>query len=136
MGQTIELRTHGLALQLDCPPLNPDGWVCGQLSVEVPGFRGSAPFFLYRPDLEAFRSQLASMIAQVGRASQAALIGTEPGIDLRLSLDTRGHVEGRYTLRHFDAPGSPALSGTFEMDQTFLAPLLAQVEGVLHAGSS
>jgi hypothetical protein len=106
-----------------------------EVSVQVPGFSGSFRVFLWSEDLEGFRAQLADMIAHHGRECQAELVGTEPGVVLRFAVDRRGHIYGRYELVNFDVSGSPALSGKFEMDRTYLAPLLARVDQVLRDNS-
>ena len=122
-------------LRIDLSDPTEEGWMTCHVTAEVPGFAGVFNCWLWRCDLQGFRSQLADMIAHVGRPSSAELVGTEPGIDLRLSMDAMGRIEGRYTLQHFDALGSPALAGGFEMDQTYLAPLLGQVDKSLRPDS-
>jgi hypothetical protein len=74
------------------------------------------------------------MMERIGEDCTARFNSTEPGIDITLSMNDRGHIEGEYCFRNFDAPGSPALSGSFDMDQTYLRPLLREVTETLGGG--
>lgn len=131
----IDLRTHGLALTVDLSPPNADGWMGAHVNAEAPGFTCDYRFLLWRPDLEQFESTLKQMLESVGQAHSCVLSSTEPGLELQLDMDRLGHVAGSYRLQHFNAPGQPALSGDFEMDQTFIRPLLDQVrDALLSAG--
>jgi hypothetical protein len=129
--RNVELRTHGLALTLDFSPPNDEDRMACNVAVEVPGFSGEFRCWVWRPDLQSFHRQLVQMIEQVGVASSAKLTSTDPGIDLRFSLNRAGRIEGRYALQNFDTPGQPTLSGDFQMDQSYLPGLLAQVAELL-----
>ena len=126
----IHLRTYGLAIKLDFIA-QPDDWFSCEVYVEVPGFQGSFSCWVWRRDLERFTSQLEEMISRIGEQSSARLESTEPGIAITLSMNDRGHIDGKYCLRNFDAPGSPTLSGAFDIDQTYLRPLLRDITNVL-----
>jgi hypothetical protein len=82
----MELRTHGLALTLDFSPPNEDDWLACHVTVEVPGFSGKYPCWVWRSDLQSFHQQLLQMIERVGQPSAANLTSTDPGIDLRFSM--------------------------------------------------
>jgi hypothetical protein len=129
----MELRTHGLTLTLAFSPPNEEGWLACQVAVEVPGFSGTFPCWVWRSDLESFHRQLVQMIDQVGQPAAANLTSTDPGIDLRFSMNRAGQIEGRYALQNFDSPGQPTLSGLFQMDQSYLPELLGEVERLLLA---
>ena|SRR5437879_4277887 len=127
----MELHAHGLHLRLELSEPCEEGWFTCRVEAEVPGFSGLIYCWLFSADLAAFRSELQSMLCNVGRPCSASLPETEPGLSLQLNMLDRGHIEGRYRLQNFDAPGSPTLSGSFEMDQTYLEPLLAAIERAL-----
>jgi hypothetical protein len=127
----MELRTPGLALTLDFTPPDEDNWLACQVSVEVPGFSGDFPCCVWQSELDSFHRQLVRMSEQVGHPSTADLTSTDPGIDLHLSMNQAGQIEGRYALQNFDSPGQPTLSGFFQMDQSYLPSLLAQVVKLL-----
>src|SRR5713101_5000505 len=116
----MELRTHGLMLVLDLLPPDGEGWMAAPVTVQAPGFNGAFECCVWRSDLQSFRSELTQMIRHVGKPSCAELTSTEPGIDLRLSMNRAGQIEGRYALQNSNCSGQPELSGTFEMDQSFL----------------
>jgi hypothetical protein len=94
----MQLRTHGLNLILDFSPPNDEAWLAGHVTVEVPGFSGAFPCWVWQSDLELFHRQLIQMIEQVGIPSAAHLTSTDPGIDLHLSMSRAGQIEGRYTV--------------------------------------
>src|SRR4051812_47384474 len=125
----MELRTHGLALDLIFGPSDEEGWMPCHAVVDVPGFHGEIDFPMLRTDLGLFRSQLADAVGTPERPSTARLVSTDPGLDLFLQVEKNGQVQGRY--RFGLGSDDPELSGRFVMDQTFLRPLLVQVDQVL-----
>src|SRR5262249_49443027 len=128
----MQLRTHGLNLAIDFSSPNDDDWLACHVTVEVPGFSGAFPCWMWRSDLESFHRQLVRMVEQVGVTSAAAnLTSTDPGIDLHFSMNRAGQIEGRYALQNFDSPGQATLSGSFEMDQSYLPGLVAQAVELL-----
>lgn len=125
----MELRTHGLALNLTFGPSDEEGWIPCSAVVNVPGFRGEFDFCMLKTDLEFFRSQLAPAIGGGGWPTSARLASTDPGIDLSWQIERTGQIHGRY--RFVQGLDGPELSGGFVADQTLLRPLLVQVERIL-----
>ena len=116
----MELRTHGLALTLDFSKPDEQGWMRCYLRVQVPGFSGEFECWVWRVDWSCFVDGLVRMRKQVGKPCSANLSTTEPGIYLQLNMNRQGQIEGRYEFRNFGVSGQPSLSGTFEMDQSYL----------------
>jgi hypothetical protein len=123
----VELRTHGLAVRFTFAPPGRDGWMWCDVVVDVPGFHGEYAFQLERVNLELFWSQLAGAVESANWPCQAQLSSTDPGIDLVLRVARSGQVAGEYRFCNYNEGGA-VLSGTFGLDQTYLPPLLAQVE--------
>ena len=132
-GGNMELHTYGLSLKLHFGKPTDEGWLVCSVVVDVPGFHGKLDCHVMQADLQQFRSQLAQAIDRIGEPTEVRLVGTEPGIDLVLTVNRLGQIHGTYELRNLDAPGSPALAGSFDMDQTFLRPLLSEVDRDLKA---
>src|SRR4051812_36186429 len=100
---------------------------CG-LVVDVPGFHGELDVQVWRADLTEFRDQLARSDEPTRWPCEVVFSSTEPGIELRFKVARTGRVGGAY--RFGGGFGAATLSGTFEMDQTFIRPLLEQVQRV------
>lgn len=98
--------------------------------VDAPGFRGDLDRHLQKADLERFRSQLAHSVEAAHRPCESRLCGLESGIDVSFRVERTGRVVGRYQFQSRGVGGA-TLHSSFEMDQTFLGPLLSQVEEVL-----
>jgi hypothetical protein len=96
-------------------------------TVDAAGFRGELDFQMLRSDLDSFRAQLSDSLVQANWPSDVRLASTEPGVDLSFRIDRTGQVVGAYRFGGLGAH-RPVLSGAFEMDQTYLGPLLGQVE--------
>lgn len=127
----MELRAEGLvfSIMFILPP-DEEGWMWCNAIVNVPGFRGDLDFQIMRGDLEAFRSQLAAATEPPSWPRDVRLASTEPGIDLSFRVEATGQVVGEYQF-FGQGPQSAVLSGTFRMDQTYLRPILTQVDSVL-----
>jgi len=126
----MELRAEGLALSLKFGPPDGEGWLWCNTCITAPGFRGDLDFQMLRSDLESFRTRLSTAVVEANWPCDVRLASTDPGIDLRFRVEHTGQVVGEY---QFGGCGShrPLLSGAFGMDQTYLGPLLAQVDRVL-----
>jgi hypothetical protein len=111
-------------------PPDDEGWMWCNANINAPGFRGDLDFQMLRSDLESFRIQLLGGLVWANWPCEARLASTDPGIDLSFRIERTGQVTGSY---RFGGRGTyrPELSRDFEMDQTFLGPLLTQVEQVL-----
>jgi hypothetical protein len=126
----LELRTEGLAFSIVFTPQDDEGWMWCNATVDAPGFRGDLDFQMLRSDLELFRTQLSDSLAEANWPCEARLVSTDPGIELSFRVERTGQVAGTY---QFGGLGThhPVLSGSFGMDQTYLGPLLSQVERAL-----
>jgi hypothetical protein len=123
----VELRTQGLAVGFTFIPPDCEGWMWCSILVDVPGFRGKYDFQLERVNLELFRTHLACAIETTNWSCQAQFSSTDPGVALVLQVARSGQVAGEYRFCNYNGGGA-TLTGTFAMDQTYLPPLLAQVE--------
>ncbi len=126
----MELRTHGLAVRFTFTPADGEGWMWCSILVDVPGFRGEYDFQLEQINLELFRTQLERAVEPVNWPCQAQFSSTAPGVDLVFQVARSGQVAGEYRFCN-DNGGGATLSGSFALDQTYLPPLLAQVERLL-----
>jgi hypothetical protein len=123
----LELRTHGLAVSFMFTSPGVEGWMWCGVQMDVPGFHGEYDFQLERLNLELFRSQLAHATEPTNWPCQAQFSSTDPGVDLVLQVARSGQVVGEYRFCNYNGGGA-TLSGSFALDQTYLPPLLAQVE--------
>ncbi len=56
----------------------------------------------------------------------------DPGLSIELTMDLRGHIKGRYNFTSERRDGEPTvLSGEFDMDQSFLASLEAEIDALV-----
>jgi hypothetical protein len=126
----MELHTEGLAFNLTFTTPDDEGWMCCNAVLNTPNFRSTLDFFLQRVDLDLFQSQLVHAVEPAHWPCAIRLCGLEPGIDVAFRVERSGQVNGSYRFQS-RSTGEATLSGTFCMDQTFLQPLLRQVEGDL-----
>jgi hypothetical protein len=108
-------------------PPDEEGWMWCNAIINAPSFRGDLNFQMLWLDLDSFRTQLSASLAEANWPCEVRLASTDPGIDVLFRVERTGQVVGTY---QFGGLGThrPMLSGAFEMDQTYLGTLLAQVE--------
>lgn len=118
----MEIFANGVRIQLE--PLGivtDEDWTQVNVDVSDSGFTACFVAWLQCADVERFANALASLHANVGVAGKAMLQCHEPGIFLELSSDTAGHIKGSYEFKNETSGGfHPTLSGTIDMDQSFL----------------
>ncbi len=126
----MELRAEGLAFTIMFTPPDDEGWMWCNAIINTSGFRGHLHFQMLRSDLDSFRTQLSASLPETNWPCEARLSTTDPGLDLSLRVERTGRVAGNYQYGGLGAY-RPVLSGAFAMDQTYLGPMLAQVERAL-----
>jgi hypothetical protein len=128
----VELRTHGLQLTVRAVgKADSENWARVQLDVLCNGFQGQFTASLQVEDLSRFLTQLSGMSDRVGEAAVAWLSGAEPDIDIRVEMNKRGQIAGTYRFESERRDGIPTvLSGSFEMDQTYIPPFITQLQNL------
>lgn len=115
------------ALQLQLSPrrrADDEDWCRVQVVASACRFAADFEAWLQTSDLERFAQELEALYRAVGVPGTATLSCAEPNIYLELSMQRLGGVTGKYKLQgEAEAGGSSALSGTFEVDQSFLPSL-------------
>jgi hypothetical protein len=130
----MELLADGLELHLQpVTTANHEGWANIHVEARVPGFTVQYTAELIIQSLEFFESSLCEMQKAVGHCSEAALESfDDPGLALELKMDLRGHIAGHYQFVSVRRDGVPtALSGSFDMDQSFLPSLRNGIAALL-----
>jgi len=130
MGLFLHMTLRGLDDEQILRGLDDEQWIDCHVLVDVPGVHGEFDVHMLLSDLTSFRDQLVGSIDPSNWPCEVCWTSIEPGIDLRLEIDRRGRVQGVYRLGGDDAY-KVVLSGEFFLDQTYLGPLLAQVERAL-----
>jgi len=115
----------------ECPSAGDfwDGnWIRTEVQVVVGGFRGCVNILLRSEELKRFRDELRHV-----QNSLQGSVGFEPlecWLSLRVIPDWRGHVRFEGRIRDHLLQGN-TLSFAFEYDQTYLTPILAQLNQAL-----
>ena len=109
-----------------------EDWVRVQVVVGANGFRGDFEAWLQLGDLSRFRDELEDMHQCVGQRKSAVLASAEPDIEVRLDMQPLGQIHGRYAFESERINGQPTvLSGSFEIDQSYLPRLRASVDSLI-----
>jgi hypothetical protein len=132
---SIHINTLGLNLAITLS-VNPyshlevayEDWIRCDVKLVVPGFTGSLPVELELLDFSRFLDELRRMSLSVGTPMQAALSGLEPGMALELNSDHTGHIFGKYEFIHNWNAAEIKLIGSFEMDQSYIQPLILEIQ--------
>lgn len=123
--------------QLELSPkrtVDREDWVRAQAVVAAVGFAGNFEAWLQLEDLKRFQGQLEVMYAAIGTPRTADLMGAEPDIKVHLQSQPLGGILGNYRFESERREGAAtALSGSFELDQSFLPELAESVRGLILA---
>lgn len=123
----MRLTAHGLRIELlHRRAADDEDWVRVQVVAAAHGFTGDFEAWLQLGDLLRFERELGLMYESVGKPGTATLASAEPDIQIELTMHPLGSIVGRYSLEC--EPN--VLSGSFELDQSFL-PELRQSIGEL-----
>ena len=115
----MQLRTPNFSVELEALCRTDDeDWARVRVDVQAGGFTGAFDAWLQSGDLDDFSKQLGALYENVGHAGQARLACAERGIDISLSMEKMGGVNGQYEF--FDESSSAYLSGTFTIDQSYI----------------
>jgi hypothetical protein len=125
----LSLTLHGRSL-----PLATDywdgNWLACTAEVAAGAFRGSLDRLLRNEDIGRFHDRVAGLYE---RLTGEALFDTLEGwFDLRLIGEGRGHIEARGQLCDDPVHGN-VLEFRLFFDQTYLPPLMAQLQAAMEA---
>jgi|SRR4051812_21898721 hypothetical protein len=108
-----------------------DGWAQVQVDIAVQCFHGSIQPYLERTDLQRFAEDLTALHSSL--AGRAELAPTEGQFSVVITGNGRGSLAvSGYALAR--ASYDSKLQFQFELDQTFLPPVLAELEALLANG--
>jgi hypothetical protein len=127
----LEFNTDGLTGTIDIRSRNSEGWRNCHVAVSAFGFTAEYNCDVREEELCAFREELESASRNLGTEQIIEFCTLERGIDLRLTVNRRGHVTGIYEFAR-ELRG-PKLSGQFESDQTFLTGWASQLRDALES---
>jgi len=111
-----------------------DKWVELEVHIKVPNFSGVIRWSALQKELLTLASDLERLNSEVGHEHTVHFTSTEPGLTLRLHMNTRGQIDATYRFSDSSAgPGGPELSGSCTLDQTYLAPMAASLAALAQA---
>jgi len=142
----MKIKCEALDFQLDVvnrnlfekDPAPYNDYIRCTISVRVTSFTGKFTWQPLRVDFVRFRDELVTMFENVGQPRMARLHSIEPGVDIRLHITELGQITGEYEFSNYADVGADhsRLTGSFAMDQTYLKPLIAEVDAVLNVQPS
>ena len=128
----MKLRTPTFRIELTAlSRVDEEDWTRVRVEVQSGGFSGDFESWLQSGDLEVFSKQLAILYENVGQPGEAILRCAERGISISLAMQTMGGIEGEY--KFFDERTSALLSGSFNIDQSYIPEWSRRVEDFTEA---
>ncbi len=126
----MKLHAHGLTVNIQAnSPVNIEDWARVSVSVQVNGFMGEITAWLQSVDVKRFAEQISEMQKGLGQPGVARLCSAEPDIDIEFKQNKLGQITGRYCFESERRAGDPtSLTGSFEMDQSYLPELAKGVD--------
>jgi hypothetical protein len=130
---TVHLGSQAEYVHISVPAaFDQDGWAQVQVEVAVQCFRGSVRPYLERPDLERFTRDLAALHASLSGRAELSPVEGQFGVTLV------GNGRGGVSVSGFalaNASYGSKLQYEFELDQTFLPPVVAELKALLAGGA-
>ena len=129
---TIDITDNIGRLTLDLRPSPTIGWVLVAGEAMVPNFRAAFDDDMTLDDLMQFHQGLKQLYTEL---KGYTVLRTPDGfLDVEAEIDLRGRIRWEITIRRGQG-GPNAVSLNFEMnsDQSYLPPLLAQLEAAIDA---
>lgn len=115
----MQLRTPTFAVELEAlRRADDEDWARVRVDVQAGGFSGAFDAWLQSGDLDHFSNQLGALYENVGHAGEARFACAERGIDISLSMEKMGGINGKFEF--FDESTSASLSGSFTIDQSYI----------------
>ena len=102
-------------------------WLTANAEVRVDGFRVRLGCNLRAEEFVSFAESLVSL--QKSLSGAASFDTMETTLDFEMRIDALGHIPVQGTLR--DPGRGVTLNFAFELDQSLLPPIIAQVESVI-----
>ena len=125
IGRTSEEVTIRLR---DSEKPDPEGWVNADVALKMHAWSGLFAAQFLEDDFGVFAQDLRRL--SDGLAPPAQLFSTDGYLEITLTRDELGHVD--VTGEAWDTPRWGAhLEFSFQIDQTYLPPILSSVESVL-----
>ena len=115
----MQLRTPTFSVELEAlRRADDEDWARVRVNVQAGGFTGAFDAWLQSGDLDSFSSQLGALYENVGHAGDARLACAERGIDISLSMEKMGGINGQFeflmrVLRHLCQGVSPLTKAIF-----------------------
>jgi hypothetical protein len=128
-GEFVSLTLHGRT-HLAASDYWDGNWVNCTAEAVVGAFRGRLDRSIRTDELEAFRQQIGGLYERL--TGDAILASMERWIRVQVTGDGRGHFEARCRLCE-DLMSGNALEFTLCFDQTYLPPLLRQLDRALES---
>ena len=93
----MQLRTPTFSVELEAlRRADDEDWARVRLDVQAGGFTGAFDAWLQSGDLDSFSNQLGALFQNVGHAGEARLACAERGIDISLSIEKMGSINGQF----------------------------------------
>ena len=129
----IEINAPGASFIISAHrPFDIEGWCKVHVEVKTNGFIGETDAWLEKASLERFGTDLGWMMQNLGKECTASLCCAEPDLDIQLKMNRLGQIAGTFALESERREGVPTvLSGSFDMDQTFLPQIKTQLRNLL-----
>ena len=129
----IELNAHGASFKIMADsPADLEGWCKVQVQIQANGFAGDVIAWLEMEAIRFFDVEIKGMMDTLGQESSAWLRSSEPDLDIQLKMNRLGQVRGTYAIESERRDGIPTvLSGSFDIDQSFLSLLRRQLHDLI-----
>ena len=103
-------------------------WVKASIAIEIPGYSAAFPAELRLEELRGFREQIESMNESLD--GEASWVSIDHIIETKATMDFQGGIYWE-TVTRYPVGSETALCFTFSADQSYLAPLIRQLDEVL-----
>lgn len=121
----MQIKTHGLDLELNLSRPDAEGWMSAAVKVQVPSTTCRFHCTIEEAEWSSLVDELRRLEAAIGKGVSGSWENMEENVALTFELEAKGNLSGTYKFSPNNFSLGPVLSGSFDADQTFLKAWVA-----------
>ncbi len=116
----MQIKTHGLDLEVSLSQPDAEGWMSAAVRVQVPSTTCRFNCTIEEAEWSSLVDELRRLEAAIGQSASGSWENMEENVALTFALEAKGGLSGTYKFSPNNFSLGPVVSGSFDADQTFL----------------
>jgi len=122
----MQIKAHGLDLELNLSRPDAEGWMSAAVRVQVPSTTCRFNCTIEEAEWSSLVDELRRLEAAIGQSVCGSWENMEENMAFTFEVEAKGGLSGTYTFSPNNFSLGPVLSGSFDANQTFLKAWVAE----------